>query len=281
MQLNPMNSGSHLDRASQIHSFSRLALRFDVQALLREANARGQQEWITHFNTGYHDGGWQGIALRAVNGEAGRLYPDPSQQSAIADTVILAECSAIQAALGAFQCPLRSVRLLRLAAGSFIREHRDDDLRFELGEARLHIPLATHPLVEFYVDGTRVQMEEGECWFLDLSRPHRVKNPSPIERIHLVIDCEVNDWLRAQIASGDVPIRQAIAPSGQEQFFAFRERVWANPQLQRTLMAVTDKEIFFSETVKLGAAEGFSFSADDVESIMLRGRQEWVSQWMM
>jgi Aspartyl/Asparaginyl beta-hydroxylase len=270
-----------VDPTSQIAPFSRLKLSFDAKALLREANARCEQEWITHFNTGYHDGGWHGIALRAVNGEAGRLYPDPAQDSAIADTAILAECSAIQDALCAFQCTLRSVRLLRLAAGSSIREHRDDDLRLELGEARLHIPLVTHPLVEFYVDGMRVLMEEGECWFLDLSRPHRVKNPSPIERIHLVIDCEVNDWLRAQIAEGDVPIRHAITPSGQDQFVAFRQLVWADPTLQRALMAATDKEIFFSETVKRGAAEGFNFSADDVESFMMRARQEWISQWTM
>jgi mannose-6-phosphate isomerase-like protein (cupin superfamily) len=260
---------------------SRLKLHFAAHALLSEANALDGMEWVQHFNTGYHDGGWRGIALRAVDGEADKLYSDPLRKTAITDTPILTNCNAIRAALSAFQCPLRSVRLLRLAPGSFIREHRDDDLRIELGEARLHIPLVTHPLVEFYVDGERVIMEEGECWYLDLSRPHRVRNPSPLERIHLVIDCEVNDWLRAQIADGDVPVRHAATPSGQDQFFAFREIVWRDDKLQRAMMVVTDKQQFISEVVRLGATHGFAFSANDVEAIMQRGHQEWVSQWMM
>jgi len=31
---------------------------------------------------------------------------------------------------------------------------------------------------------------------MDFSLPHRVLNPSPEDRVHLVIDCEVNSWLR-------------------------------------------------------------------------------------
>ncbi len=279
----PAKTSDTSDQLSSRHPlpFVQLGLTFPVAPLLREATQLDGDAWTQHFNTGYHDGGWQGIALRAVNGETSRLYADPTQQGAMADTPAIMHCTAIQAALREFQCPLRSVRLLRLAPGSFIREHRDDDLRFELGEARLHIPLVTHSLVEFYVDGERVIMEEGECWYLDLSRPHRVRNPSPVERIHLVIDCEVNDWLRMQIANGDVPVRRAAAPSGQDQFLAFREHVWQDDRLQRALMAVDDKQQFMDETVKLGAIQNFHFSADDVEAIMMRNRQEWVSQWMM
>ena len=276
-----MNSELRSQSPEQSPALSRLTLRFDAEALLHEARALGQNEWVTHFNTGYHDGGWAGVALRAANGEAGRLYPDMSQKSVISDTPTLAGCPAIQAALNQFHCPFRAVRLLRLAAGSYIREHRDDDLRFELGEARLHIPLVTHPSVEFYVDGERVIMEEGECWYLDLSRPHRVRNPSPIERIHLVIDCQVNDWLRAAIAAGDVPQRQAAAPSGRDHFLAFREQVWGDASLQRTLLALTDKEQFINEVVKLGAARHLYFGSDDVDSAMTQSRQQWLSQWSM
>ncbi|WP_339705616.1 aspartyl/asparaginyl beta-hydroxylase domain-containing protein [Algoriphagus aquimarinus] len=39
-------------------------------------------------------------------------------------------------------------------------------------------------------------MKEGECWYLRLSDPHRVLNEGETDRIHLVMDLKVNDWLR-------------------------------------------------------------------------------------
>lgn len=261
--------------------FVRLEPRFPSEPLLREALGVDAAQWSAHFNADYHDGGWQGVALRASGGEVTRLYPEPNLRATVTDTALMAACPAIRAALAAFQCPLREVRLLRLTPGSYIREHRDEDLRLDAGEARLHIPLVTHPLVEFYVDGERALMEAGECWYLNLSLPHRVRNVSPIERIHLVIDCAVNDWLRDQIARGDVPPRTASAPSGQDQFYAFREAVWADASLQQTLIAMTDNEIFKNAVVSMGGEHGFYFSADDVASAMMRGRQTWMSQWIV
>jgi hypothetical protein len=260
--------------------FTRLNLRFPNEALLREANHVDTTLWSGHFNADYHDGGWQGVALRAIDGNVSRLFSDPVRRASVVDTPLLQQCPAIQAALKDFHCTLRDVRLLRLAPGSYIREHRDDDLCFDEGEARLHIPLVTHPLVEFYVDGLRVIMEAGECWYLDLSRPHRVRNASPVERIHLVIDCEVNDWMRRQIAQGDAPKREAIVPSGQDQFCAFRERVWAESELQHRLVACVEKDVFAQTVVTTGAAHGFQFTEDDVVSAMSRGRQTWLSQWI-
>lgn len=261
--------------------FTRLPLRFPGDVLLSEAIVAASAHWTGHFNAGYHDGGWQGVSLRAIDGETTRLFSDPTRRGSVADTPLLKQCPAIQAALRQFQCPLREVRLLRLAPDSTIREHRDDDLRFDEGQARLHIPLITHPLVEFYVDGERVIMEAGECWYLDLARPHRVHNASPIERIHLVIDCEVNDWLRGQIGVGDVPVRTPSAPSGRDLFFAFRERVWADPALEQQLIAVSDKDEFVQRAVALGRANGFDFNPEDVASEMARGRQTWLSQWIV
>jgi hypothetical protein len=42
-------------------------------------------------------------------------------------------------------------------------------------------------------------MKEGECWYLNFNLPHRVKNSGTADRIHLVIDCVVNDWLLQQM----------------------------------------------------------------------------------
>jgi hypothetical protein len=50
--------------------------------------------------------------------------------------------------------------------------------------------------VEFVLNQVRVIMNEGECWYLNLNEPHHVTNRGAADRIHLVVDCVVNDWLR-------------------------------------------------------------------------------------
>ena len=62
---------------------------------------------------------------------------------------------------------------------------------------RIHVPLSTGPGVEFLHDGERVDMAEGEAWYLDLNLRHSVVNRGEEPRIHLVIDCVVDDWLRS------------------------------------------------------------------------------------
>ena len=261
--------------------FARLPFSFEVAPLLGEVANFAGESWVTHFNAGYHDGGWQGVALRAVDGDATKLYGDPARPDLMRDTGFMARCPHIAAALARLQCPLSAVRVLRLAPGSVIREHRDDDLRLEDGEARLHIPLATNPAVEFFVDGRRVIMEPGECWYLNLSLPHRVQNRGAQQRIHLVVDCRANDWLRAQIAASEPVIRTAAAPSGQEQFADFRELVFADPALQEQLRAAVDPPEFVATACALGAAHGLAFTEEDVRAAMASGRNAWIVQWQL
>jgi hypothetical protein len=175
-------------------TFDRDRLKADVAALLAD-------DWVPHFNTSYYEGDWSGVALRSVGGVARQLYPDPSAQDTFADTSILARCPYAQEVLATFACPLQAVRFLRLAAGSSIREHRDYRLGFEDGEVRLHVPVSTNPDVAFFLNGERLDMREGECWYLNLNLPHRVENQSLTDRVHLVIDCTVNDWLRDLFSS--------------------------------------------------------------------------------
>jgi mannose-6-phosphate isomerase-like protein (cupin superfamily) len=261
--------------------FARLPIAFDVAPLLEEIAALGTDPWTAHFNADYHDGGWEGVALRAVDGAPGRLDSDARHRGSMRDTALMARCPAIAAALGQLQCPLRAVRLLRLAAGSVIREHRDDDLRFEEGEARLHVALVTSPGVEFYIDDARVMMEAGECWYLNLSLPHRVQNLGHRERIHLVIDCGVNDWLTAQVAAAAPVERHAPAPSAQECFARFRELVLRDEEIQRVLRGIDEPGQFAIRTVELGAAHGFPFGEGEVRAAMTRGRQAWLAQWTL
>jgi hypothetical protein len=101
--------------------------------------------------------------------------------------------------MSAFQCELLSVRLLRLGPGSIIKEHVDHSLSLEDGEARLHVPVQTNTDIEFWLNNKLIPLKAGETWCLNVNLPHRVVNNSAEYRVHLVIDCEVNDWLMSQV----------------------------------------------------------------------------------
>lgn len=169
---------------------------FDAQRLASDLNNIAPTDWIAHFNKGYYEGNWSVASLRAVGGKAHTIYPDPTATD-YADTEILARCPYYQEVLRAFQCPLTAVRLMKLAAGSHIREHRDYNLGYEDGEVRLHIPIATNPDVDFRLEGQRLDMQPGEVWYLNFNLPHSVANAGNTERIHLVLDCVLNEWLHS------------------------------------------------------------------------------------
>jgi quercetin dioxygenase-like cupin family protein len=155
---------------------------------------------VPHFNQSIYEGEWGGVALRSVGGVDTQLYPDPGAQAPFADTPTLARCPAYCRALDQFRCPLLAARLLALAPGAVINEHRDYRLGWEDGEIRVHIAVLTSPEVEFVLDGRQVELAVGEPWYLNLNLPHRVTNRSAVNRIHLVVDCVVDDWLRKMMA---------------------------------------------------------------------------------
>ncbi len=165
----------------------------------------GDAEWIRHFVTQNYDGDWTVLALRApatASHPVQMIYSDPSCTTFV-DTPLAAACPAIAAALAVFACPLESVRLMRLGAGSTIKTHCDHDLDVEHGHVRLHVPIVTNPDVDFRLNGTRVVLAEGECWYLRLSDPHSVTNGGDRDRIHLVIDAVADPWIRDLLARAE------------------------------------------------------------------------------
>ncbi len=175
-----------------------LPMQFDSTLLHRDLEEIGDTEWIPHFNTRDYNGSWRVVALR---GPAGAVHPvqaiysDPTTTK-FTDTELLSRCPYFKQVLSRFQCPLKSVRLLNLQPGSVIKEHTDYNLGFEDGEVRIHVPVLTNQDVEFFLAGKCIMMQEGESWYLNVNLPHRVANRSSTDRVHLILDCVVNDWMR-------------------------------------------------------------------------------------
>jgi hypothetical protein len=175
----------------------RLPFAFDPGLLARDLERLASVEWTGHFVKQNYEGDWSVIPLRAAAGARHpvmMIYSDPSA-TAFENTPMLESCSYFQRVLAAFECPICCVRLMRLAPGSIIKEHRDNDLSFEDGNVRFHIPILSNTDVEFFLNGSRIVMEPGSVWYLRLSDPHKVANRGTSDRVHLVIDARVNDWL--------------------------------------------------------------------------------------
>ena len=176
----------------------RLPFAFDPGLLRRDLENLAATPWTAHFVAQNYDGDWSVIALRGPAGARHpvmMIYSDPSATH-FEDAPALASCPYFHTVLARFACQLQAVRLMRLTPGSTIKEHRDHDLDVEHGMARIHIPITTNPAVQFELNRRCLVMEPGSVWYLRLSDPHRVANRGNADRVHLVIDAVMNDWLR-------------------------------------------------------------------------------------
>jgi quercetin dioxygenase-like cupin family protein len=174
-----------------------LPFSFDTALLRRDLDLLATTPWTAHFVQQNYEGDWSVIPLRCAAGETHpirMIYSDPTA-TVFVDTPFLAGCDYFRAVIAAFACEVRSVRLMRLTPGSIIKEHTDVDLGVEDGTARIHIPVATNPDVEFLLNRRRVEMKAGQAWYLRLNDPHAVANRGNADRVHLVLDLVANDWL--------------------------------------------------------------------------------------
>lgn len=80
-----------------------------------------------------------------------------------------------------------NAQVAMLGPGDDIPEHVDFGPTLEATH-RVHVPLETHPGVEFVVEGRNIALKVGEAYELDNMRRHRVFNGSPVRRIHIIVD---------------------------------------------------------------------------------------------
>ncbi len=180
----------------------KLPFAFDPDRLCADLDAV-DRDWIDHLVKQNYEGNWSVLPLRHTAGATHpvmMIYSDPSGTEFV-DGPLLAHTPYFREVLAAFRCPLTVVRLMRLTPGSVIKPHYDHDLAAEHGAARLHIPITTNPDVEFLLNGTPVTMAPGEAWYLRLMDTHSVVNRGTSDRVHLVIDAVVDDWLSEMLAA--------------------------------------------------------------------------------
>ncbi|UZE12180.1 aspartyl/asparaginyl beta-hydroxylase domain-containing protein [Pseudomonas sp. B21-053] len=255
-------------------AFSRLPVTVDLPLLLQALAAIGEDEWHGHFNTAYFAGDWSGVALISAADALTELSPglgEPQVRAPWRRDVRW------QQGLRDLPLDIVSARLLRLGPNGQIHEHRDYDLGEPGADLRLHIPLLSPPQVDFMLDGQRMPMAAGECWFLDLSRPHRVDNRDCSARVHLVLDCRPGPWLEQAIIEG---LPTTPAPDvGDGALLQFQRLVASDPQLSQTLQGLANTEVFVVRVLEMAAERGLVFSREELRAAMRNGRRQWNEQW--
>lgn len=180
--------------------YIRFTDKFDAEKMKQELSRLETGLWKDHYNRSNYEGSWSTIQLRSVNGRTDNntaIHPGALQGEHIfRDTALMDQCPYFRQVTDFFKMEKTAVRLMKLDAGAVIKPHNDHDLNFEEGEVRIHIPVVTNPQLKFYLEEERLIMEEGSCWYLNLSLQHSVNNEGDIHRVHLVIDGIVNGWLK-------------------------------------------------------------------------------------
>lgn len=105
--------------------------------------------------------------------------------------------------LSHFNTKIHRIRFMKLSSqkGELDRhtDQVDKDIGTDIGKLiRIHFPICTNEKVIFTswnYNGVKneINMREGECWYLDIRKPHKAINKGDTDRIHLVIDIELNE----------------------------------------------------------------------------------------
>ena len=114
--------------------------------------------------------------------------------------------SPIREIISRLPCQFERIRFMKLAAGKSLRKHNDNiDQDIESKKiVRIHIPIRTNSEVVFTMyandedeSGEKLNLEVGRFYYLDVTKPHSVSNNSSEDRYHLVVDCYMNEELKA------------------------------------------------------------------------------------
>jgi aspartyl/asparaginyl beta-hydroxylase (cupin superfamily) len=150
-----------------------------LRSVLEELDA---EDWVpTHADGPYESDGWRVVPFVEFGQETPMMERFPIMAKVLQE----------------FKCPVKMMVYYNMLPGAKIHPHRDTSGTMELGFLRFHVPIRTNPQVDFHVDNVAVPMREGQLWALNTSHKHAVSNLGNSDRVHLVLEVEVNQWVRS------------------------------------------------------------------------------------
>ena len=144
----------------------------------------------------YQSGGWQTISLMNKSGKAS----DVRISDAIAEpTDVLSRLPATHDYLRALDLSYMWVRLANMKPGACLWEHVDYAELNDRPRLRLHVPLTEERNAYLIIRGYKVHMNFGYLWKLDPRTNHASVNQGVRDRIHMIMDCYVDEKLAALV----------------------------------------------------------------------------------
>ncbi len=192
----------------------RLPIDIDVDKMKEEVTLLESENWISHYDVQLADG-WTTIPLVSHDGTCDSIDSQRiGQFGNYKPTKFMEMAPYIATVVNAFKCPHGRIRIMKLLPGTIIREHRDtyeevSDISF--GQVRLHIPIKTNEKVIFTVGGKNYHLQEGQLIYINFSQKHYVRNDGNEERVHLVLDLQVNDFVRGLFPPMSFPQKMEMA----------------------------------------------------------------------
>ena len=219
---------------SMIRRSKQVEASFDEESLIVDLEHLTPEDWIHHYLTQHHyiQGDYHVAPLYAANGVPTAYSDFMSKQC---PTRLLERTPYFQKVLSFFECEFSRVRLMRMAPGTVIADHIDQmDVRSEIQLARFHVPIVTNAGVYFGFSGEEVHMAPGECWYVDTALPHAAGNLGEEARIHLVVDCIVNEFINTLVGYNIIENRRKRADE-YAHHMKFFQKEWAKNVPQENL----------------------------------------------
>jgi hypothetical protein len=114
------------------------------------------------------------------------------------------DCESIVGLVRSFEAEPITIIAAALLPGGIVKEHRDISGGSAFGVTRFHVPVITNERVEFFVEGNRIPLAEGEVWCLDTTYLHSLANHSDERRIHLILDYRTNAHIKKLLPHRDL-----------------------------------------------------------------------------
>ena len=177
-------------------------------------------EFTNHYSNYNKGKSWSALSLRGYSSDPSfitkpsemndKWKEENSQQVFLMqDTALYDMFPEVRELLKSFDSEIHRIRFMKLSpGGGELQRHTDQvdsDSGGSIGKlARLHFPIKTNSDVKFTVwnlnaEPETVNMNVGECWFLDTRKPHKAINGGNEERIHLVVDVLVNEQIEEML----------------------------------------------------------------------------------
>lgn len=191
------------------------------------------------WNEPYPEYGSAGMQVATLFNPTGEQFNfDYRDCRAPQQTPLLQKLPSIAKFLASSRLAIMGSRLLRLLPGAFLHEHRDFVYLENLKRLRLHLPLVTNQNAFIIAPGRRLHFKRGFLWKLDpKATVHSACNFGLQPRIHLMIDCYMNDrlleLLSQQWLDPDAVSRMpALTHNDQEDLLRQARQLLANDDLK-------------------------------------------------